>query len=153
MICPACHEEMMVVEYKQIELDVCAVCKGVWFDADELELLLGSLQLPAERLVRPLTEKSDEEVRKCPYCRRKMEKVLMGMGDGEVIDRCKKGHGLWFDGGELDTVIRGLKKPAAGVSAEAGAATEASEKAREEVGSFLADVLLGDACENEKGGK
>jgi len=153
MICPVCHEEMMVVEYKQIELDVCAICRGVWFDADELDLLLGSLHLPAEGLVRPLTEKSDEKVRKCPFCRRKMEKVLTGVGDREVIDRCKKGHGLWFDGGELDTVIRGLKKPATGVTAEAGAATEASGKAAEEVGSFLADVLLGDARENEEGGQ
>jgi Zn-finger nucleic acid-binding protein len=145
MTCPACREEMIVVEYKQIELDVCASCRGVWFDADELELLLGSLKLPAGQLVRPLREKSGEELRKCPYCRRKMEKVLIGPGEGELIDRCKNGHGLWFDGGELDSIIGGLRntRPEAGVPAKPGG----------EVGSFLADVLLTDKTENEKGGQ
>lgn len=151
MICPACREEMIVVEYKQIELDVCASCRGVWFDADELELLLESLHLPPEQLFRPLEKKSAEEVRKCSYCRRKMEKVLIGPGDGEVIDRCRKGHGLWFDGGELDAVVNGLRKPA--VPSEAAAGTASPGKAGEEVGSFLADVLLADEGENEKGGQ
>ena len=40
MICPVCKKDMFVVEYKQIELDYCHTCKGVWFDAGELELLL-----------------------------------------------------------------------------------------------------------------
>ena len=42
MICPACREEMIVIEYNKIELDVCVQCKGVWFDGGELnEILLG----------------------------------------------------------------------------------------------------------------
>lgn len=133
MQCPACREQMIVVEYGQIELDVCASCKGVWFDADELELLLGSLKLPVDRLVRAPAGKLAERPRRCPYCRRKMEKVLIGPGPerGEVIDRCRRGHGLWFDGGELDIIVNGLKKPLA-----------AGEKGSEKVGSFLADVLL-----------
>lgn len=141
MRCPACREEMIVIEYKDIELDVCTSCKGVWFDAEELELLLGSMQLPVEELVRKLGETSSEEVRKCPACRKKMEKVLVGPGKGEVIDRCKRGHGLWFDGGELDKVIHRLKKP------EAVSGT-AEEEAEEKIGSFLSDVLFA-----EKGGK
>ena len=126
---------MIVVEYEQIELDVCASCKGVWFDAEELELLLGSLELPGEKLVHARAAKSAERPRRCPHCRRKMEKVLMGPspGQGQVIDTCKRGHGLWFDGGELDAIIHGLKKPEAGAPAEKGG---------EKVGSFLAGVLL-----------
>ncbi|MFH1731988.1 MAG: zf-TFIIB domain-containing protein [Planctomycetota bacterium] len=136
MICPACREEMIVVEYKKIELDICVACRGVWFDADELGLLLGSLDLSADGIGRPLEEKPSEEPRKCPYCRGKMDKILMGTDEAVVIDKCKKGHGLWFDGGELDTVIAGLKK----ASTDAGA----------EVGSFLGDVLLAgdDTVEN-----
>ena len=45
MICPACREEMIVVEYKKIELDICVACRGVWCDADALGLLLGTLDL------------------------------------------------------------------------------------------------------------
>ena len=141
MKCPACREEMIVIEYKDIELDVCSSCKGVWFDAEELELLLGSLRLPVEELVRNLGEKSSEEVRKCPACRKKMEKALVGPGKGEVIDRCRRGHGLWFDGGELDKVVHRLRKPEA-VSGLAG------KEAEEKIGSFLSDVLFA-----EEGGK
>ena len=136
MICPACREEMIVVEYKKIELDICVACRGVWFDADELGLLLGSFDLFADEIGRPPEGRPSENTRKCPYCRGKMDKVLMGADETVVIDKCKKGHGLWFDGGELDTVIAGLKK----ASADAGA----------KVGSFLGDVLLAgdDTVEN-----
>ena len=151
MICPACREEMIVVEYKQIELDICVLCRGVWFDADELQLLLESLELSAADLVRPLPEKTAEKPRRCPRCRRKMQKVLMGHGDGVMIDRCKKGHGLWFDGGELDTIIKGLSELAARGKGEPGAGI--STQAGGEVGSFLADVLLAGDEDKEKGGK
>ena len=135
MICPACRQEMIVVEYKKIELDVCAFCRGLWFDAEELGLLLGSLKLPADELGRSLTAKTREAARKCPYCRSKMEKTLMGLGEGVTIDRCKKGHGLWFDGGELDEVICGLLQEA---EARGGG------KAAGRMGSFLMEVLLAD---------
>jgi len=151
MICPACREEMIVVEYKQIELDVCVFCKGVWFDADELALLLESLELSAGDLARPLSAKTAEKPRRCPRCRRKMEKVLMGPGDGVMIDRCRKEHGLWFDGGELDAVIKGLSESAAGGEAAPGAGI--STQAGGEVGSFLADVLLAGDEDKEKGGE
>ncbi len=145
MQCPACREEMIVIEYGDIELDVCTLCTGVWFDAEELELLLGSLDLSAEELIRKMGEKSGEEPRRCPRCGKKMDKVLVGPGKGEVIDRCRKGHGLWFDGGELDTVIHRLRKPEA-------VSGPTKEKAEEKVGSFLADVLFAGQDEEEKGG-
>jgi len=145
MIGPACREEMIVVEYKQIELDICAFCRGLWFDADELGLLLGALDLHVDEIGRPAPDKAAEEARKCPYCRARMAKVLMGPGDGVVIDKCPKGHGLWFDGGELDTVIEGLQK--------AGPAKKGREKAGGEVGSFLKDVLLAKQDDNNDNGE
>ncbi len=127
---------MIVVEFRKIELDYCVGCNGVWFDANELELLLGALDLSPDQLVRPLAGKAPEGKRRCPHCGAKMEKVLIGSGNEVVIDRCRRGHGLWFDGGELDTVVRGLQQP------------DAAGK----VGSFLADVLLAGDGEPEKGG-
>ena len=136
MICPACREEMIVVEYKKIELDVCAACDGVWFDAQELELLLGTLHLEVDGLGRELSEKTAEARRRCPQCRKKMDKVMIGPGDGVMIDRCGRGHGLWFDGGELDVIVKAL-----GASDKTSGAE--GEKAQD-VGSFLTDVLLGE---------
>ncbi len=100
MRCPACGEEMIVVERSGIELDYCAGCNGIWFDSGELELFAGSvgaeIELP-DWAAAPRAE-SDERPRRCPRCRKKMDKILIGE---ILVDRCPRGHGLWFDGGEL----------------------------------------------------
>jgi Zn-finger nucleic acid-binding protein len=39
-----------------------------------------------------------------------MEKITVGEGKATVLlDRCAKGDGLWFDGGELNTIIQEAK--------------------------------------------
>jgi Zn-finger nucleic acid-binding protein len=35
-----------------------------------------------------------------------MLKVLAGKGQEVLIDKCRKDHGIWFDSGELQEVIR-----------------------------------------------
>jgi len=38
---------------------------------------------------------------------KKMTKILAGSGDSaELIDKCRKGHGLWFDKGELQDIVK-----------------------------------------------
>ena len=49
-----------------------------------------------------------EATRRCPICRKKMQKALIGKEPEVLIDSCRKGHGLWFDGGELAQVIQQL---------------------------------------------
>ncbi len=39
MICPVCKKDMFVIG-QRVELDYCHICKGAWFDAGEMELLL-----------------------------------------------------------------------------------------------------------------
>ena len=134
MICPACREEMIVVEYNKIELDICAQCDGLWFDADELGLLLETLHLDLDELGRPAARKTAEAARKCPYCRKKMQKTVLGPGPGVMIDRCSRGHGLWFDGGELDAIVGELQATEPSDAKHAGRVRQ--------VGSFLKDVLL-----------
>ncbi len=134
MICPACREEMIVVEYNKIELDVCVQCDGVWFDAEELGLLLETLHLRGDELGLAPAKKTAEKARKCPYCRKRMDKVMIGPGEEVMIDQCTKGHGLWFDGGELDGIVNALQRPVNNGGPQAGK--------HQQVGSFLKDVLL-----------
>ncbi|MFC1934835.1 zf-TFIIB domain-containing protein [Chloroflexota bacterium] len=98
MICPTCRNIMIVVEHEQIELDYCTVCSGVWFDSGELELML-------ERILSLPVAATTEKKRKCPICRRKMKKVLVGEAPEILIDACPAGDGLWFDGGEVIQLI------------------------------------------------
>ena len=112
MKCPVCRELMIVVEHADIELDYCVHCKGVWFDATELDLLLRSLGLAEGHdlasLMRMPKRPPAEAPRRCPRCRKKMHKMMIGREPEVMIDSCVRGHGLWFDGGEVEQVIQQL---------------------------------------------
>ena len=113
MKCPACNSLMIVVEHEKIELDYCLNCSGVWFDAEELELLLEAMQLEGtslslDNILTSPEAKSAEKKRNCPICGRKMKKATVGHEPEVVIDACSWGDGLWFDSGEVVQLITQL---------------------------------------------
>jgi Zn-finger nucleic acid-binding protein len=123
---------MVVMELNDIEIDHCLGCRGIWLDAGELELLLEPDETSSPREAEKIRRDRDdffamfktgagvtERRRKCPICRGRMEKVVCGRrtgaggrtpddvladAPGVIIDRCVRGHGLWFDDGELHTL-------------------------------------------------
>jgi Zn-finger nucleic acid-binding protein len=106
MNCVTCNEPMVVLELQEVEIDHCLACGGIWLDAGEIELLLGGspdtdlfLALPGEAHDRQPSK------RKCPICLKKMTVSTLGSSDKVTIDRCPRNHGLWFDRGELETVL------------------------------------------------
>ena len=113
MICPVCKHDMLVVEYRDIELDYCSSCRGVWFDSGELELLLKSQGLEESKvfldgILNSQEAASPEKKRKCPICGHKMKKTAIGEQPEILIDICRDKHGLWFDGGEVTRLIKHL---------------------------------------------
>lgn len=105
MRCPVCKSEMLVLELEQVEIDYCMPCNGVWLDEGELELLLegpGANVKLLENMKRD--ESGTEKSRPCPRCKKKMHKVFFGDHEDVLLDKCRKGHGLWFDAGELHSV-------------------------------------------------
>lgn len=127
MICPVCKSDMIVVEYRDIELDYCTECQGVWFDSGELELMLNSYHTEGiEKYLEDIKNAPDaqtkEKRRKCPVCGRKMGKKAIGGQPRILIDTCEEEHGLWFDGGEIDQLrgqIVGKTKTISGTENEA----------------------------------
>ena len=110
MICPVCKEDMIVVEYRQVEVDYCTSCHGVWFDAEELEVLflaagITGTDYDLSHDLIPATE-AKEKSRKCSICRKRMEKVFFRSRPGILLDRCVNGDGLWFDRNELQQALR-----------------------------------------------
>ncbi len=135
MICPVCKDDMIVVEYRNIELDYCHSCKGVWFDSGELEILLKSqgLEEPKTFFDGILTSQeavSSEKKRNCPICSHRMNKTAIGGQPEILIDICRDKHGLWFDGGEVAQLVSRL----------AGERTLKPDS-REQVISFLEEVF------------
>lgn len=111
MICPACKHPMLVVEYQKIELDYCGNCQGVWFDAGELELLLGAAGINETKpiltdLIKSPPASTREKKHKCPICRHDMKKVNITGTEQIIIDICSREDGVWFDGGEVDHLVK-----------------------------------------------
>ncbi len=107
MDCPVCKNAMITLELADVEIDHCIECSGIWLDAGELEILLADAEA-AKRLIDSfkVEQESAEKPRLCPICDKKMQKVLVGKSPPALlIDRCPKGHGLWFDKGELQNII------------------------------------------------
>ena len=139
MICPVCKQDMIVVEYRQIEIDYCHRCSGIWFDKGELELLLQTASLgdtglnTLEGLAR---EKRSHGERKCPICHKKMKEVPVGE-PAIHIDVCRQGDGIWFDGGELQEL---LKQISAGPLAD--------REALRQITDFLGETFGGEKSAN-----
>ena len=98
---------MITLELEDVEIDYCTDCGGIWLDAGELELLLGEAE-KAKQLLSSFTidSQSTEEIRKCPICDKKMQKVIVGFSKPTLlIDKCRRGDGLWFDKGELHDIF------------------------------------------------
>ena len=74
-----------------LEIDGCRRCYGLWFDADELEKVLG----------QPLALKAldSPDNRRCARCKKPMRAWLASTG--YVLERCDSCRGLFLDQSEL----------------------------------------------------
>ncbi len=110
MLCPVCPVEMFVLEFELVEIDYCPECKGVWLDSGELELIGQKAGTLHGELLSTLDEQRGERPaggkRRCPICRKRLREVRTQTDPPIVLDKCPRGHGLWFDAGELPAVVR-----------------------------------------------
>ncbi len=107
MDCPVCKNAMITLELREVEIDYCTDCGGIWLDAGELELLLGEPEKATQLLKSfKVDSTATEKTRKCPICSKKMQKVIVGSSKPTLlIDKCRKADGLWFDKGELQYIF------------------------------------------------
>jgi Zn-finger nucleic acid-binding protein len=98
---------MITLELEEVEIDHCTDCGGIWLDAGELEMLLGEPEKASQLLDSFKTDHaSTEKPRKCPICLKKMRKIIVGSSKSVLlIDKCRRGDGLWFDKGELKDIF------------------------------------------------
>jgi hypothetical protein len=57
MCCPKCGQRLAPERYGPVEIDVCAGCKGLWLDANELDQILASREHagPLRRFLKVLS--------------------------------------------------------------------------------------------------
>jgi len=96
-VCPKCDTGLFIVKFKSIEVDYCERCRGVWLDAGELEQLAGGPLLGFQQLSGPAGKHL------CPRCDQRLCELTV---DSDLtLDRCPRGHGLWFDANELQQLL------------------------------------------------
>ncbi len=107
-MCPVCREPMVAYELEGVEIDRCLECGGTWLDAGELETLTELAGADAAELARALAGRgwARRTRRRCPRCPRRLTEFQIGEQERIEVDRCPADHGLWFDRGEMEAVIR-----------------------------------------------
>ena len=110
MHCVNCRKPMVVLELAGVEVDFCSVCGGIWLDAGELGLLAQGSGDAEESLLPDFAEwRVERSSRKCPICRRRMDRIASPDCGSITLDRCRRSHGIWFDRGELGTILRSFQ--------------------------------------------
>jgi Zn-finger nucleic acid-binding protein len=114
-VCPRCHAALFLLRYEGVEVDHCPACRGFWLDAGEIEELAGAVRgAPlADGLKRALRGEGRPSGALCPRCDAQLEEFAADLGPvagaGALrLDRCPRGHGLWFDAGELPRLFAAL---------------------------------------------
>lgn len=109
MNCPACKNPMVILELNQVEIDYCTACKGIWLDRGELDLIFSTSEKKEIAKLFSVKSNLDEITRRCPICKKKMSKVEFE-NNGIIIDSCSNEHGVWFDRGELKSILKSAEK-------------------------------------------
>lgn len=142
MLCPVCRQQMLIVEFDEIELDTCPECKGIWFDSQELQQLFELVGAPehVRGLENQLERLAHATARRfCPRCRGRIEPVRTANREGALIlDQCPRGHGLWFDRGELESLVMAVL----------GEESDALVEVRKHLGSFVSARGSNDSAES-----
>jgi Zn-finger nucleic acid-binding protein len=100
---------MVVFELEGVEIDRCIRCGGTWLDSGELEQLSGLSGGARGNLSRALEGGPGDPKgsRRCVRCRSRMRLVRVHEVE---LDRCPRGHGLWFDRSEMEAVVSSFKE-------------------------------------------
>ena len=110
-VCPKCDVSLFVLHFQEMEIDSCHQCRGLWVDGSELELLMKQAEGKDRELLARLqtTEGKVPPGRKhlCPRCDEPLQEIVPFAADQNplTLDRCPRGHGGWFDGGEVEQFL------------------------------------------------
>jgi len=107
MKCPKCESEtFLTFAIREIEVDRCRTCGGIWFDEKELVQLL---RVSPQELT-PLGKGGEQEDLnskhgKCPRDMAPLLRVFSAINPAIIVDTCTQCRGIWLDGGEFAALL------------------------------------------------
>lgn len=106
MECPKCARTLRATKVREVEVDRCKRCRGIWCDRGELTELLGQSNW---RLAKLTGSRAREELNlrkgKCPRDGCDLVRISCSFNQAVVLDTCPQCQGIWLDGGELDKLL------------------------------------------------
>ncbi len=103
MECPKCQANMEEITYgRNMTIDRCTNCKGIWFDVGEAEILRGKWMSEFLDSGDPRIGKQYDKIVdiNCPRCGKKMDKIADPKQTHIWYEACEE-HGMYFDAGEF----------------------------------------------------
>ncbi len=119
-ICPHCEKPLQTLKLDLNEpfyIERCKTCFGLFFDPDEIEVLLENsvsktfnTNLQLIQNINKDRYRINQKVKyiKCPICRILMNRVSFGHKSGVIVDKCTK-HGIWVESGEITHLMEWKK--------------------------------------------
>ncbi len=118
MDCPKCPgklKELKIGQNDPICIDRCFACGGLWFDKDELDIVVSKEILDTTEFEIEEEPIEDDELKnevdldsvecKCPRCiDKKMIKKISTRNKRVIVDYCEKCGGIWLDAGEYNKI-------------------------------------------------
>ena len=108
MNCPNCNKPLARFTFRNVQLDDCPDCGGIWFDADELKQVRSAgpdawTNLEAQIAPRDpnTTAPSPNYEKKCPKCAVLMRPYRYMVNSDVHLDECEQCGGAWVDDSEL----------------------------------------------------
>ncbi len=107
-LCPRCEVPMREVQIGDFSVVGCRQCGGFFIPDETFEMM----QDRSDRVVFPSSPVQRTQVApeatvryvRCPVCRNMMNRTNFARISGAIIDTCR-GHGTWFDPGEMEKVM------------------------------------------------
>ena len=137
--CPRCNVALNEKKFKDIDVDHCPQCKGLWLEFHELDQLEDH-SMDSDDTKGMLEYARRESDISCPHCGELME-TFNYRAHNLPIDHCTNEHGYWLDEGEEKKVLDIMKQRVRDLK-RSSSAEESWSKFLERGGtrSFLAKV-------------
>ncbi len=111
LVCPKCDAHLILLKFKGVEVDFCEKCRGIWLDTGTLQHLMEATGAqPGDPLTQFHNHENSGTVSRrhlCPRCDQNLHELEIDVPGHTILtlDRCPRGHGLWFDADELQQLL------------------------------------------------
>ena len=103
------------MSFRDVQLDDCPQCGGIWFDDGELKKLKGVCDQVTFHVLEDQAKPNrtvisrESEVKLCPNCNQRLIPYRYLYSSDVLLDECDDCYGVWVQDGELEKMANYLE--------------------------------------------